>query len=210
MFGKKSAPGVHRSPEAQWGDGYTVHPDPSHAPRVDEMPHDVATEVFGRLAALEELQAGHIDDLTAQLAERERTVTAMNEAVASSRRDQVAVFLAPAAKKLIDLGHQLRRAAAQQYEKTGDARAGADLDYFGDQIEDTLETLGFERVDCSVGMSFDPRRHQAARTEATSREEQDRTVASVLRPGYAFVGSTKTAFPATVIVYEYVDPSEEN
>ena len=171
---------------------------------------DALAEVRDRLASLESVQSEQITDLTTRLEAKNRTLTAMNETVATSRRDQVAVLLTPAAKKLVDLEQQARHASLQQRESEGadhtdqSRRIAAEFDFFAEKVEEALEALGFERLACDPGTPFDARQHRAVQTAGTEEQHLDRTVAAVLRPGFAFAGSAKVAFPAKVIVNEYV------
>lgn len=191
--GQSTDPGGQPSPTGPTG------------PTDQDVPLDPFTAVTQRLAALEDAQSGHIADLTAQLGEKDRVLTAMNDAVAASRRDQIATLLTPAAKKLIDLEHQLRHAATQQDGGRADPQVTAEFDYFAEKLDEALEALGFEQVAASPGEAFDARRHRAVKTSGTADPELDRTIAAVIRPGYAFTGAAKTAFPASVIVNGYDD-----
>lgn len=211
MFGRRRPPGEDSVVGSQWGDDIAVGASDGSPAHQECGDRDIVEVLLARFEDLEQGQRHHIDSLTDQLAAKDRTLVAMNEAVEASRRDQVAVFLTPAARKLADLEHEVHDASSKSRQSLASDREQfvAEFDHVAESLVQIMETLGFDRVPCEVGMPFDAKLHKAVKTSRTSRHELDRTIATVLRPGYTFIGGSRTTLPATVIVNEYVNTAEE-
>lgn len=199
MFGKNKSTQPQQEQSGRWGGGPEAQ---DGGPVPQPAPVDPLFFLADRLSVIENAQVAQIAALTDQLGEKDRMLAAMNDTVASSRRDQVAVLLAPAARKLIALAHQARSASGK-HRSASDTKTADEFDFFAEKVTDALEALGFEEVECEPGTPFNPRQHEAVKTTPVGDSALDRTVATVLRPGFRFAGATKTAFPVQVIVNGY-------
>jgi molecular chaperone GrpE len=67
-----------------------------------------------------------------------------------------------------------------------DDGAGRDLDIVKSALVDALARNGIEPVACEPGDAFDPRAHKVAGVRPAQDEAADRTIAEVVRPGFAW------------------------
>lgn len=83
-----------------------------------------------------------------------------------------------------------------------------DLAIVADALKDALARNGIDAVAVQAGEPFEARRHKVATVVATADPAADRTVASVVRPG--FVWSDGDAVRVSdVAVFKFVAPSEQ-
>jgi molecular chaperone GrpE (heat shock protein) len=89
--------------------------------------------------------------------------------------------------------------------KTDAARE--DLSLVADSLRDALARNGIDPVLVEEGMSFDGRRHKIVTIEQSPDPDADRTVARVLRPGFAWSDGDLVRV-SDVAVYKYTAPAE--
>lgn len=190
-----------------------VEAEPTVATCTTQMPIDVASvdhpqefdwaERHGEL--LSAIQ--HVQSTVEALGERSRAdqdiIARMQARLEALQADQVRALLGPVVTELAGLHADFAEAAARDYETLGLVRVRKEFALLGDRIENALELLGALSVGAKPGQAFDSRLHTAARQTPTGDRARDKTIAAVLRQGFAFQHESKPALYARVNVYRY-------
>jgi molecular chaperone GrpE (heat shock protein) len=87
--------------------------------------------------------------------------------------------------------------------ETAEGADRSDLLLVAESLVDTLEGYGVERTRVSDGDRFDGKAHRIAEVTPTGDQGLDRTIASVVRPGFAWLDGTQIRV-ASVVVYKFV------
>jgi molecular chaperone GrpE (heat shock protein) len=82
-----------------------------------------------------------------------------------------------------------------------------DLELVADTVADALSRVGIDGLAATVGEPLDPARHRIVEVRETSDPAADRTVAAVLRVGFAWTDGT-TVRLTDVAVHRHVPPPE--
>ena len=83
------------------------------------------------------------------------------------------------------------------------------LELAKDSIVDALARNGIEELQVEHGAQLDPRRHKVVKVTGTDEPAADRTVAEVVKSGFAWDDGT-TIRAADVRVYKYAAPTQPN
>lgn len=150
---------------------------------------------------------GHLQGAIEVLGERGRAdqdiIARMQARLEALQADQVRALLGPVVTELAGLHADFAEAAARDYEALGVARVRKEFSLLGDRVENALDQLGAVSVGAKPGQAFDSRLHTAARQTPTGDPARDKTIAAVLRQGFAFQHESKPALYARVNVYRY-------
>ena len=125
---------------------------------------------------------------------RRRTVKERTELWAKAQADLVS--------KLVDALDDLARFAGIDPMETDPRTIHQGVDMVERKLWKQLDAAGVKRID-AVGVPFDPAIHEAVTTTAAPAPEQDRTVGSILQPGYRL--GDLLIRPARVIVQLWAD-----
>jgi molecular chaperone GrpE (heat shock protein) len=74
-----------------------------------------------------------------------------------------------------------------------------DLGLAAEALADALARNGIERIDVEPDTAFDARAHKIAAVEPTTDAAADRTVAGVVRPGFAWADGTVVRVPEVTV-----------
>ena len=169
----------------------------------DQPPGPSGAERHGEL--LSAIQ--HLQSTVEALGERSRAdqdiIARMQARLEALQADQVRALLGPVVTELAGLHADFAEAAARDYEALGVARVRKEFSLLGDRVENALDQLGAVSVGVKPGQAFDSRLHTAARQTPTGDPARDKTIAAVLRQGFAFQHESKPALYARVNVYRY-------
>ncbi len=83
-----------------------------------------------------------------------------------------------------------------------------DLELVADMLADALARTGVDAATAAVGEPFDGTRHRIAEVRETSDPAADRTVAAVLRTGFAWTDGT-TVRASEVVVHRHVPRGDD-
>lgn len=89
-----------------------------------------------------------------------------------------------------------------------DPAAERDLGMVAEALVDALERNGIDRMPVAAGDRFEPGRHKVAEVEATDDADVDRTVARVVRDGFAWSDGTVVRV-SDVVVHRCQAPAAE-
>lgn len=154
-----------------------------------------------------------LDKLTSELASFHQRASAQEDIIAKMharievlQRGEAKKWLRPLSVQLATLYSEVSSTAdAVGPDTTPDQFSGL-LEGISLSVEQLLDQLGLSPLGTSIGDTFDPRLHAAAKKVATSDQALDRTVANVLRQGFADPGDAKPVVPSRVSVYRYEVP----
>jgi molecular chaperone GrpE (heat shock protein) len=163
-----------------------------------------------------------INLLAAQIEDRERSDAAFHERIAAQeqlvgrmqqqieelRADQVRSLLKPVLLSLAKLHAEALRSQAFDFDELTADRIAGEFEFFGAQIVDAIEQLGFDSVQAEAGVEFDRTIHAAAKAIDTDDPALDRRIARVARQGFTAAEDPKPLLYAQVDVYRYVEPAE--
>lgn len=149
----------------------------------------------------------HLQSTVEALGERSRAdqdiIARMQARLEALQADQVRALLGPVVTELAGLHADFEEAAARDYDALGVARVRKEFLLLGGRVENALDLLGAVSVGAKPGQAFDSRLHTAARQTPTGDPARDKTIAAVLRQGFAFQHESKPALYARVNVYRY-------
>lgn len=177
----------------------TSNATPSASP---DLSTDTATRHSEMLAAIRHLQ-GIIETVGERSRADQDIISRMQARIEALQADQVRALLGPVVTELAGLHADFAEAALRDYEVLGLARVKKEFGLLSSRIENALDLLGAVSVDAKPGQVFDSRLHTAARQTPTADAALDKTIAMVLRQGFAFQHEAKPALYARVNVYRY-------
>ncbi len=163
---------------------------------------DAADRDREMLSALRHLQ-GAIEVLGERGRADQDIIARMQARLEALQADQVRALLGPVVTELAGLHADFAEAAARDYEVLGVARVRKEFSLLGSRVENALDQLGAVSVGAKPGQAFDSRLHTASRQTPTGDPARDKTIAAVLRQGFAFQHESKPALYARVDVYRY-------
>lgn len=151
------------------------------------------TRIEAKLAESQRLIGRHAD-VAAQLHSENQALRA-----GELRKAQTALVLS-----VVSVLDDVQRMA----DTASDDSARSDLKLIAEALVDALDRNGIEVVPVEPGEPFEARRHKVIQVEATADASADRTVARILRPGFAWSeGDALRA--AQIVAYKYSGPTTE-
>lgn len=133
---------------------------------------------------------------------QEEIVRRMQARIEDLQADQVRAMLAPVANELAALHGDLEHVESRDPAAMSVEGLVKEVVLLRARVESALEHLGMELVPSSAGDVFDRRWHAATRRAPTADPSLDRTIARVLRHGFAIVGAERATVPARVVVHQ--------
>lgn len=166
---------------------------------VDEAP---ASVVDGALFELRQEIARLRESLDQRAAAHEATIASLAASMEAMRNQQLAATMRPVLRQFVDLHGELSDGGAKARQLGRDEQAG-DLDFYAQRIEDILDNFDLESVQAIPGAAFDRRAHAAVMARPAPRQEDDQTIARVVRQGFRLIGQERVLIPARVVVWKY-------
>jgi molecular chaperone GrpE len=118
--------------------------------------------------------------------ERERIIDRLHEENKRLRAEALDRLAEPLLRDLIRLSDDLGKTVAAYSAKDSTPPAIlADLRSYADAVQDILYRQGVEPFDAAQGTPFDPKTHRALATVPAGEGDRDRTIARVIRVGFA-------------------------
>jgi molecular chaperone GrpE (heat shock protein) len=180
------------SPDDGDSQGFDTDQDGAYGDSTTAALTQVLAELTEQVANFHDRAAAH-----------EELIAKMHARIEKLQSGETKKLLKPISTQLIALYSDLEDTASELRPDTSIDQVAGLLTNFSLTVESILDNLGLLPLQTAAGDAFEPRLHHAIKRVDTSDPASDRTIAVVLRQGFAEPGEPKPLVPSRVSVYRY-------